>query len=175
LVTKDKWDKFEITAKAAGVLIIPLAIAGSAYFLNYENAERQAVDTKIRLAFEIIDRPEAQNGADELLRNWAQSVIQDPVDAPDLPAQSVETITGLPNSYIPGLGGRATAVCKRLEGHTKKLSASLVKLGESDFVDRSKPDNLFDPIGQEAVTVLIMLEILCEGIWERSADFAETE
>lgn len=84
-MTKDNWDKGEIIAKAAGSIVIPIAVAISVYLWNVERSQRDTAAQMTTIAVSILtEKPEESSVGNDPLRRWAISVLRNPEDPPVL-------------------------------------------------------------------------------------------
>ena len=78
-MTKDCWDKLEIAAKAAGAVLIPLAVASSVYLYNRGSSERATAAQMTNIAVGVLmSAPLEDRPTDDALRNWAIEVLAEP-------------------------------------------------------------------------------------------------
>lgn len=76
---KDCWDKTEIVAKAAGAVLIPLAVAASVLFYNIGASQRATAAQMMNIAVGILMSGPLEDGpTDDALRNWAIEVLAEP-------------------------------------------------------------------------------------------------
>lgn len=117
---KDNWDKAEVLAKVLGSIAVPLIIAGAAYAWNNERTERQANSERMELALDVLRGPTLTDGADEVVRDWANQIVQNP--------DFIEQSASRTRDNGPGLAVDSV-ICNVMPTHLKGLAQALVEDG----------------------------------------------
>jgi hypothetical protein len=91
---KDVWDKVDIIGKVLGSVLIPLALAGTGFFVNLALQDRAAKEKKFETAITVL---QSKNPATSALREWALTVFEDTVHPPSAVITQLQT-SPLPSS-----------------------------------------------------------------------------
>lgn len=87
---KDRWDKADIIAKSLGAVLIPLVVAGTAFWWNAQNNQRQVSAQMTQIAVGVLQADKTPENA--ALRSWAVQVLQNPASPPPLNSLAAEQL-----------------------------------------------------------------------------------
>lgn len=96
---KDGWDKAEVGARIFGAVIVPLIVALVASIWSNHSSARQSAAQMSALAIGILQAEPKPSANDRALRDWAISVLQNPIAPPALSDDAADELrrTGLPS------------------------------------------------------------------------------
>ncbi|WBU53299.1 hypothetical protein [Paracoccus sp. SCSIO 75233] len=84
MAEKDIWDKFDIIGRITGAILIPVAVAYSAFTWNAQRTQSQVMATMAQTATLILSTETSPNASVEemnalnILKSWAITVLQYP-------------------------------------------------------------------------------------------------